>query len=36
MEFGLLKFFDEPAVLEFELSELDGVHGLVAFGNARE
>jgi hypothetical protein len=36
MGFCLLQFFYESAVLQFELSQLDNVHGLVAFGNARK
>jgi hypothetical protein len=36
MGFGLLQFFYESAVLQFELSQLDNVHGLVALGNARK
>jgi hypothetical protein len=36
MGFGFLQFFYQSAVLQFELSQLDNVHGLVALGNARK
>ena len=36
MRLCCLQFPDQPAILQFELSELDDVHGLVAFGDAGE